>query len=323
MSVRRLVVLLLIAAVASLVAISAPRATRRESISTVTADVLPGTTQQIQAPGGADNQKLTSKMLYHNGPVLTGTRNIYMIWYGCWADNCGFGGNLKTMNIMADFLISIGNTPYARINSTYTDASGQPAASAFIYGGDFIDSSYAHGVDLTPADITAIISDRVNNFELPQDRNGIYVIVASPDIASSATGFCTPSAPPFHAQGIVNGDIVRYIFLGHPNRCPSVAGPQFSPSGPTPNDSYAADVLVSNLAHAINGLVTNPVGNGWYDRYGLENADKCQDALGHPAFGQTYLTANGAKANVRFGGQDYLVQQNWVNDRKARCAMSQ
>jgi hypothetical protein len=101
-----------------------------------------------------------------------------------------------------------------------------------------------------------------------------------------------------------------------------VAGPQLSPSGPTPNNTYAGDVLVSNLAHAINGIVTNPRGNGWFDRYGLENADKCQDALGNPSFGQTYLTANGARANVRMGGFDFLIQQNWVNDRKARCALS-
>ena len=120
----------------------------------------------------------------------------------------------------------------------------------------------------------------------------------------------------------MNGSPVNYIFVGNPNRCPTVAGPQFSRSGPTPNDSYAGDVLVSNLAHAINGVVTNPVGTGWYDRYGLENADKCQDALGHPAFGPTYLTANGARANVRMGARDFLIQQNWVNDRKPHCAMS-
>jgi len=270
----------------------------------------------------AQNQRLTSKMLYHNGPVLPGVRNVYTIWYGCWNDNCGFAGDTKTMSLLADFLVSIGNSPYAQINSTYTDASGQPAASAFIFGGNIIDSSYSHGVDLTPADITGVISDLVNSFQLPQDPNGVYVILASADIASNATGFCTPSAPPFHAQGIVNGSIVRYIFLGNPNRCPTVAGPQFSRTGPTPNNTYAGDVLVSNLAHAINGLVTNPAGNGWYDRYGLENADKCQDAFGNPSFGPIYSTANGARANVRMGGRDYLIQQNWVNDRKARCAMS-
>ena len=80
--------------------------------------------------------------------------------------------------------------------------------------------------------------------------------------------------------------------------------------------------MVSNLAHALNGIVTNPAGSGWYDRYGLENTDKCQDAWGQPAFGPTYLTANGARANVRMGGLDYLIRQNWVNNRKARCAMA-
>lgn len=270
----------------------------------------------------AQNQRLTSKILYHNGPVLPGTQNIYLIWYGCWADNCGNAGNLETRMILADFLISIGNTPYAQINSTYTDASGRPAASAFIYGGDIVDGSYSHGSDLTQSDVVSLISKQVNSFQLPQDSNGFYVILGSADVASTATGFCSPSAPPFHGQGIVNGAIVRYMFLGHPNRCPTIAGPQFSPSGPTPNGSYAADVLVANLAHALNGLVTNPAGNGWFDRYGLENADKCQDALGHPAFGPTYVTANGARANVRFGSRDFLLPQNWVNDRKARCALS-
>jgi hypothetical protein len=269
----------------------------------------------------AQNSKLASKMLYHNGPVQTGTRNLYTIYYGCWDDNCGFAGDTRTVQVLADFMTGIGGTSYARINSTYTDTSGQPAASSFIFGGQVVDSSYSHGPDLTQSDIVGLISEQVNSFQLPQDPNGIYVIIASADIVSTATGFCTPSTPPFHGQGLVNGAPVKYIFLGNPNRCPSVAGPQFSRSGPTPNDSYAGDVLASNLAHALNALVTNPLGNGWYDRYGLENADKCVDALGHPAFGQTYLTANGARANVRFGSRDFLIQQNWVNDRKGRCAM--
>ena len=271
----------------------------------------------------AQSQRLTNKMLYHNGPVETGNRNFYVIYYGCWNDDCGFAGDSRTIRILDDFLVNIGGTPYAQINSTYTDASGQPAASGFIYGGQVIDPSYSHFPDLTRSDIVSLISKQVNNFQLPQDPNGIYIIIASADLASTETGFCTPSAPPYHGQGLVNGALVKYIFLGNPNRCPSVAGPQFSRTGPTPNDSYTADVLASNLAHALNGTVSNPLGNGWYDRYGLENADKCQDALGHPAFGQTYLTANGARANVRFGSRNFLIQQNWVNDRKGRCAMSQ
>ena len=162
----------------------------------------------------------------------------------------------------------------------------------------------------------------VEQFAETVKKPGFYVILSSGDIASTETEFCKPGAPPHHATGIVNGALVSYIFLGHPKRCPSSAGPQFSPSGPTPNNSYAGDVLVANLARALNAQVTNPRGDGWYDRYGLENADKCQDALGNPSFGPTYLTANGARANVRLGDRDYLLPQNWVNDRRARCAMS-
>lgn len=270
----------------------------------------------VQAVAQKSRTSTTSKMLYHDGPVLTGNQDIYVIWYGCWDSNCGILGDTKTRDVLTDFLVTIGNTPYMQINSTYTNSAGEAPNGSLIYGGDQVDSSYAHGVDLTQSDITGIISDQVNNFQLPQDSHGIYVVIASADVASSAMGFCSSSTPSYHGRGNVNGNFVNYIFLGNPMRCPSVAGPWVSTLSPTPNDSYTADVLASNLAHALDTMLTNPAGNGWFDRYGLENADKCQNT-----FGPTYFTANGAYANIRLGSRDFLIQQNWVNDRKARCAM--
>ena len=270
----------------------------------------------VSAP--AQTAKTASKMLYHGGPVLKGIQDVYIIWYGCWTDNCGLVGDTKTMRIIENFLATIGNTPYLQINSTYTDSTGAPASSSLVLGGGVVDS-YSHGFDLTDADLQGILYDQVFNFRLPHDPQGIYVIIGSADVASNATGFCSPGAPPYHRSGVIYGAILNYIFLGNPNRCPTVAGPQFSPSGPTPNNSYAGDVLASNLAHALDATLTNPDGNAWFDRYGLENADKCQNT-----FGQTYLTANGARANLRLGSAgDFLLQQNWVNDRKGRCAMYQ
>ena len=76
--------------------------------------------------------------------------------------------------------------------------------------------------------------------------------------------------------------------------------------------------MVSTFARLINATVTNPmVSSGWFDRYGLQNSDKCVGK-----FGTVYTAANGAQANMRFGGRDYLVQQNWINDRKGRCTLS-
>lgn len=275
----------------------------------------------VLMPAAAQTSRTATKMLYHGGPVLVGVQNVYFIWYGCWTNSiCGTPDDANTMKVVGEFVATIGNTPYMAINSTYTDASGRPASAALVWAGEIIDSSYAHGVELTDSDIQGIIYDAIINFRLPQDPQGIYVVVASPDIASNATGFCTPGAPPHHGSGVINGGLLRYIFLGHPNRCKTVAGPQFSGTNvPTPHNNFAGDVLASNLAHAFDATLTDPYGSSWFDRYGLENADKCQNT-----FGQTFLTANGARANIRLGSAgDYLIQQNWVNDRKARCAMFQ
>lgn len=266
----------------------------------------------------AQNSKTNSKMLYHDGPVLHGPQNLYVIWYGHWVTVA----DLRTMEVVSEFMATIGNTPYMSINSTYADGNGA-ASRGVVYAGGVIDSSYAHGSALTDVDIQGIISDTILGFGLPQDPQGIYVVFASADIDSTATGFCIPGAPPHHASAIINGGFLNYIFLGHPDRCRTVAGPQFSGSNvPTPHDDFAGDVIASNLAHALNGTLTNPRGNGWFDRYGLENGDKCVDAFGNPSFGQTFLTANGARANIHLGvSGDYLIPQNWVNARRAYCAM--
>ena len=90
----------------------------------------------------------------------------------------------------------------------------------------------------------------------------------------------------------------------------------------TPNGDYAADAMVSWLAHALNAVVTNPTGDGWYDRYGLENSEKCE-----LTYGTTYPVTNqngqSALANIHLGQRHYLLQQNWVNGKKGHCAMSQ
>jgi len=75
--------------------------------------------------------------------------------------------------------------------------------------------------------------------------------------------------------------------------------------------------MASTLAQLLSRVITNPTGGAWFDRYGLENAAKC---VGQ--FGPTYSTANGARANLKLGQYDYLIQQNWVLGRKEHCAMN-
>lgn len=275
--------------------------------------------QSLSATQRPTGVKTDSRILYHDGLVLVGPTDVYFIWYGCWNNTCGQYGDLASQTIMTDFMSNLGGSPYAVILTMYPDVDGHKPSGAMFFGGAAFDS-YSRGFELTAADIQGIIADQLTNRRLPQDPNGIYVVLASADVSSPTTGFCVASALPHHGVGEALGSEFRYAFIGNPVRCPSVAAPQFFVNGtqlPTPNGSLAADTMASTLAHLISTTVTDPRGTAWFDRYGLENADKCDGQ-----FGSTYSTANGARANVKLGQRDYLIQQNWVNDRKGRCAMN-
>ena len=273
-----------------------------------------------QSPSGGGG-KTESRILYHNGPIMSGAADVFFIWYGCWDDNCGFGGstNTITQEILADFVSNVGGSPYFQINAMYENGSGQRPSGALFYSGSAFDR-YSHGLELTATDIAEIAQNQILTNGLPQDPSGIYVVLASADVSSNATGFCIPSAGTHHGTFEAFGSQFRYAFVGNPNRCPTVAAPQFFANGvqlPTPNDNLAADGMANTLAQLLSEVVTNPTGGAWFDRYGLENAAKCVGK-----FGPTYTTTNGARANLRLGGRDYLIQQNWVRDRKEHCAMN-
>jgi hypothetical protein len=264
--------------------------------------------------------KTNCRILYHDGPVVTGTAGVYFVWYGCWEDVCGAVGDSATKVILADFMENLGGSPYFQINATYPNSNGQAPSGGLLYGGSVVDR-YSHGAELTASDIQGIVADQIVSGRLPQDPSGIYVVLASADVTSPTTGLCVPSARPHHGQVLALGSYFPYAFVGNPMRCPTVGAPQFVSGGdilPTPNENVTADAMASTLARVLDAIVTDPSGGGWFDRYGLENADKCQCT-----FGKTYTTANGAQANMRLGQRDYLIQQNWVNaPDRGYCGLS-
>src|SRR5581483_5546453 len=55
--------------------------------------------------------------------------------------------------------------------------------------------------------------------------------------------------------------------------------------------------------------------NAWFHNSGSgENGDLCNFN-----FGPTFTTPNGAQANMTLGGQNYLIQQLWLNDGGGGC----
>ena len=270
--------------------------------------------------------KIDRSIEYHGGPVLTGVRVVYFIFYGGWGsfspgDPLAKYNDAATMLILTDFMSTVGNTYYAQINSTYTDSAGKPASASWVFGGAIVDNSYSRGGDLTQADLEAIIEKQVRSFQLPDDPQGIYVIFTSSDITltDGARQFCLTCCN-LHATGMIYGANLSYIFVGNPSRCPTGCATQIGTIA-SPNANYAADSMAAWLAHGLNGVVADPFDNAWYDRFGLENAEKCERT-----YGTTYPVTNAdgqlAEANIQLGQRHFLLQQNWLNAKKGHCSMS-
>jgi phosphate-induced protein 1 len=271
------------------------------------------------AQRGNTNVKTDSRILYHNGPVMQGSSNVYLIWYGNWA------GNTAT-TILTELVIGLGTSAYFQINTQYPDALGNAPNGGLIYSGTVSDS-YSHGAELTRPDIQDLVLDMIAGGHLPLDGAGIYIVLSTADVIDiqpDGSSFCLRKFP-HHGMINFNGAQVKYGYLGNPDRCPSTVPHPNEPASAqltTPNGNFGADAMASQLAHLLNVIVTSPMGSGgesggWYDRYGFENAAKCWGT-----FGQTYQAPNGGTANIRLGIRDFLIQQNWVNGRKGFCAMS-
>ena len=233
---------------------------------------------------------------YHGGPVSLGTTNVHYIWYGNWSSS--------DQGILTNLAQNLGGSPYFNINTTYYNGSNVHVSNSVSYAGSTNDN-YSHGTALSDADIQAIVA--ATN---PTDTNGTYFVLTSADV-NETSGFCTQYCG-WHTNATINGRDIKYAFVGNAARCPSACAQDTTLS---PNGSVGADGAASIVAHELEESVTDPDLNAWYDTRGAENADKCAWT-----FGTTYTAANGAVANVKLGGKDYLIQRNWVNGSGGYCA---
>jgi hypothetical protein len=253
---------------------------------------------------------------YHGGPVLYDSQVVFFILYGNWSTNT------DQILILADFMSNLGSSPYFKINQGYPNSVGQAPSGDLAFGGVASDA-YSHGATLTEADVADVVANAILTGGVPLDPTSIYVVLTSPDVTvvDTVTQFCKTCCN-FHGHSVVVGSDFRYVFVGSPRRCPSVCATQAqSPNSTSEAGSYEADSMASWLAAALSEVVTNPHDDAWYDRNGLENAEKCEGT-----YGATYTVTNQAgqlaRANIKLGTRDYLLQQNWVNGKKGHCAMS-
>lgn len=244
---------------------------------------------------GSDSQvrQRRNRFAYHGGPVMLGTTNVYLIWYGTWP-------NPAQKVILTDLVSNLGGSAYFGVNATYTDGTGNAVSNAVQYAGSIDDATYSQGFTLSDMAINAVVTSAIAGAQLPSDPNGVYFVLASSDV-NATSGLCT-SYCGMHQVTSLDAVTIKYAFIGDPSRCPAACQPQAT----GPNGDAAMDAMASLVAAELSNTVTDPQLSSWYDRRGFEPADKCAWT-----YGQTYTTGNGAVANVHLGARDYLLQQLW------------
>ncbi len=305
---------LAIASVLSLAGCSGGEPAVDESSSALTDDLRPDgkgaltrdahqAKEAMQAILPAARTAASNGILYHGGPIMTGTVDVYYIWYGNWGTN-----SAKT--ILTDFISHLGGSPYEHINTTYYNGAGTHVSGNIAYKGSYSTSAYL-GTSLSDSQILKVVSDALAGNHLPYDGNAIYFVLTSKEVTASS-GFCTQYCG-WHTSGSSAKGKVRYSFVGNPDRCPTACEAQTT----GPNGNAGADGMASIIAHESEETISDPDLNAWYDSSGAENGDKCAWT-----FGTEKTAPNGAKYNVTLGSRNYLIQRNWVNAGGGYCAMS-
>ncbi|XVE62287.1 hypothetical protein DITRI_Ditri06bG0105900 [Diplodiscus trichospermus] len=214
------------------------------------------------------------EITYHGGPVLNGTLNLALIWYG----NCG----RVQKSTIRNFIKSLNNegdrtslqpqvSSWWHVVESYQSAVpgaapvGPRRSPSIIVNvaKQVADRTYKYGKILTLVDfIPKLVQDYTNG-----DPNLIPIIVTARDV--TVQGLCTGKCSD---HGVVD-DKQPYIVVGNPEtECPGACGWPFyqSDNGPKgmvlqpPNLNMAADAMVIALAKALADTVTNPVSTGFY-----------------------------------------------------------
>jgi phosphate-induced protein 1 len=260
---------------------------------------------------------------YHGGPVMAGNPvPIYIIWYGNWNGGAKPSDSQGTVSAIEGFLSStaLGGSSYEAINTTYGDNNNNVSGHLNFAGHVF--DNYSAGTKFGDRSLPGIVSRAMAN-GLPNDPNGIYVVLTSSDV-SETSGFCRTYCG-FHTHGTINGSDIKYSFIGNVDKCQN--GCEIQATGPnSPATGVGGiDGIANVLTHETEEAITDPDLNAWFDASGNEDADKCNFKFGPTTVcsstnGCTSAgAAAGSKFNQTFGGHNWMIQMEWENSRGGGC----
>jgi putative cell wall-binding protein len=257
-------------------------------------------------------------LLDHGGPIMPSIASHTIYWDPSGSISPAYRNALNT------FFGDIGHDTFYDSALQYDGSNGAPHDAAS-FAGSWIDTTpYPNARPGTKANplndddiqdaivraLTANPSSGPANLAtgyhvlLPKD---VYVKLGQS--FESFVDFCA-----YHSAFVSGSNLVIYSTLPYAGTNLGGCGT----GGIPPSGSADIDSTTSLASHELMEMVTDPLGNAWFDQYGNENGDLCLFVFGPRA-------ADGG--NVTLNGHRYLLQLEWSNaddtsppDYHAACA---
>lgn len=236
---------------------------------------------------GSASNEVAADPIYNGGPVLGGMTTVNLIYYG-------WGSQVTTVQpIFNNFISGISGTNWWGITRFYSDRANSPLGVQL--GQSIALDASTYGTSLNQSTISSIARNS------PQAQgNNLNLVLTGPSISVANFGVTSCG---WHAY---SGSFV-YGFVGNAQNAPTCIDNLVQFRG----DPIVGGML-SVIAHELTEAISDPYLSAWKEpgpqtaTSGRENADMCAwkySGIQHDSFGAF---------NQSFGGQNYLIQDNWL-----------
>ena len=216
-------------------------------------------------------------LIYHGGPVMTSTTEVYPIFWGTSFSTGVISG-------IDSFYKGVGSTDYAKTNTEYTNNNPEQFVSSGVR-----ENAYKPDRSSAPTQApqaSAILAEVARMYPNPTPNAYYPVYIDQP---RGRAGYCA-----WHSAGTINGTPVQFAFFFKLD-----GDPGCDPQNPGTTQTEGLEALGNVSGHELSEMMTDPQLNAWYDSKGAENADKCAWT-----FGPSLIT---------WGSTSWKIQGNWSN----------
>ena len=250
-------------------------------------------------PHHVKNAPLAGNLNYYGGPVMTGTANVYAIFWEP-TNNVQSGYNSLIQRYFGD----VNGSGLYKNNTQYHDYTGRYASAEHLAASWVDNSSYPES-PLLDSDIQNEVSyaQSVNRWSSSNDNIFFVFLEANQDLCFD-NSYSQCASNYFCAYHSYFGS--NTIYAAMPYAASFSCNPGYSPNH---ND---ADQTINVSSHEQMEAATDPLLNAWYDSSGSEIGDKCAWNFG---------PVNGSGADVVYNGHGYILQKEWDNRRRG-CVLS-